>query len=84
MFLNDPDSFRHAEEVRFTDEMRRGRMWDGFLCPPNLTVHRRCAALDAFKQGVRECLETQNVHADIFDRQRTAELWPEVGDGLTG
>src|SRR5581483_11403545 len=31
MFLNDSDAFRHAEEVRFTDERRRGRMWDGFI-----------------------------------------------------
>jgi hypothetical protein len=72
MFLNDPDAFRHAEEVRFTDERRRGRMWDGFVCAPDLTVHRHGAALDAFRQGVRECLETQNVQTDIFDRHRTA------------
>ena len=31
MFLNDDAGFRHAEEVRFTDERRRGRMWDGFI-----------------------------------------------------
>jgi hypothetical protein len=72
MFLNDPDAFRHAEEVRFTDERRRGRMWDGFVCAPDLTVHRHGAALDAFEQGVRQCLETQNVQTDIFDRHRTA------------
>jgi hypothetical protein len=35
MFLNDPDAFRHAEEVRFTDERRRGRMWDGFIGTPD-------------------------------------------------
>ena len=31
MFLHDAAGFRHAEEVRFTDDRRRGRMWDGFL-----------------------------------------------------
>jgi hypothetical protein len=72
MFLNEPDAFRHAEEVRFTDERRRGRMWDGFVCAPDLTVHRDGAALDAFKRGIRECFETENVHTDIFDRHRTA------------
>ena len=36
MFLRDPVGFRHAEEVRFTDERRRGRSWDGFLGEPNL------------------------------------------------
>ena len=72
MFLNEPEAFRHAEEVRFTDDRRRGRMWDGFVCATDLTIHRDGAALDAFKHSVRECFETENVHTDIFDRQRTA------------
>ena len=72
MFLNEPDAFRRAEEVRFTDERRRGRMWDGFVCAPDRTVHRDGAALDAFNRSLRECFETENVHTDIFDRHRTA------------
>ena len=72
MFLNEPDAFRHAEEVRFTDDRRRGRMWDGFVCAPDLIVHRDGTALDAFKQGICECFETENVQIDIFDRNRTA------------
>jgi hypothetical protein len=72
MFLNEPDAFRHAEEVRFTDERRRGRMWDGFVCASDLTVHRDGPELDAFERGVRECFLTENVHTDIFDRRRTA------------
>jgi hypothetical protein len=31
MFLHDAAGFQHAEEVRFTDDRRRGRMWDGFI-----------------------------------------------------
>jgi hypothetical protein len=72
MFVNEPDAFQRAEEVRFTDERRRGRMWDGFVCAPDLILHRDGAALDAFKQGIRECFETGNVQVDIFDRYRTA------------
>jgi hypothetical protein len=72
MFLNEPDAFRHAEEVRFTDERRRGRMWDGFVCASGLNVHRDGTALNAFKCSARECFETENVHTDIFDRRRTA------------
>jgi len=33
MFLNEPIPFRQAEEVRYTDEKRRGRSWDGFIAP---------------------------------------------------
>lgn len=72
MFLNEPDAFRHAEEVRYTDDRRRGRMWDGFVCAPGLNVHRDERALHAFKRSARECFETENVHPDIFDRHRTA------------
>jgi hypothetical protein len=40
LFLNEPILFRHAEEVRYTDEKRRGRSWDGFIAPPNLDIRR--------------------------------------------
>jgi hypothetical protein len=72
IFLNQPAEFRHAEEVRFTDERRRGRMWDGFVCAPNLALHRDVIALDSFKQGVRDLFESENVHVDVFDRYRTS------------
>ena len=41
MFLHDRAGFRHAEEVRYTDERRRGRMWDGFIGEPELVPHAR-------------------------------------------
>lgn len=31
VFLNEPESFRKAEEVRYTDHRRHGRAWDGFV-----------------------------------------------------
>jgi hypothetical protein len=70
MFLKAPEAFRHAEEVRFTDERRRGRMWDGFIGQPGLTLQRDPEVLDRFKAAVRERFESKNVHLDIFDRQR--------------
>lgn len=54
LFLNDRDRFRHAEEVRFTDERRRGRNWNGFICDANLNVRRDAHALDAFKAALRK------------------------------
>ncbi len=38
MFLNAQDRFRHAEEVRFTEDRRRGRM----SCSPSPSTPRRC------------------------------------------
>lgn len=70
MFINDPEGFRHAEEVRFTDERRRGRMWDGFVGPANLPIRRDAQYLDAFKDAIRQSFHSNNVHVDIFDRTR--------------
>ena len=70
MFLNDVAGFRHAEEVRFTDERRRGRMWDGFIGEPNLVLQRDAVSVDAFKAAIRDRFQSNNVHVDIFDRHR--------------
>jgi hypothetical protein len=70
MFLNDATGFRHAEEVRFTDDRRRGRMWDGFVGEPNLILKRDAASVDAFKAAICARFQSNNVHVDIFDRHR--------------
>jgi hypothetical protein len=70
MFRNEPVRFRHAEEVRFTDERRRGRSWDGFIGEPNLDLRRDEASINAFKTALRERFAANNVHVDIFERVR--------------
>jgi len=70
MFRNDPTGFLRAEEVRFTDERRRGRMWDGFIGTPNVALQRNAEAVAAFEKAVRERFASNNVHIDIFDRHR--------------
>ncbi|HEY9092858.1 hypothetical protein [Parasphingorhabdus sp.] len=70
MFLNAPKQFRHAEEIRYTDERRRGRSWDGFIGTPNLNLRQDEAALDAFKVALRERFQCNHIHVDIFERFR--------------
>ena len=70
MFLHEPVRFRHAEEVRYTDERRRGRSWDGFIGTPNIDLHRDETSLDAFKAALRERFASNNIHIDIFSRYR--------------
>jgi hypothetical protein len=70
MFLHDRAGFQHAEEVRYADERRRGRMWDGFIGEPDLVLQRDAAAVEAFRAAVRERFRSNNVHVDIFDRIR--------------
>lgn len=70
LFLNDPTAFLRAEEVRFTDERRRSRMWDGFIGTPHMPLRRDDESLAAFQRAIRERFSSNNVHVDIFDRQR--------------
>lgn len=70
MFLKEPVDFRHAEEVRYTDEKRRGRSWDGFLGKADCSVQSDEASLEAFKTSLRHRFGTTNVHVDIFERVR--------------
>lgn len=70
LFLNDPTGFLRAEEVRFTDERRRGRMWDGFIGTPGMPLRRDADSVAAFQQAIRERFGSNHVHIDIFDRHR--------------
>jgi hypothetical protein len=71
-FLNDRATFRRAEEVRFTDEHRRGRIWSGVLTEPGLQLQTSKDVIETFKKAVIAELKSANVHVDVFDRQRAA------------
>lgn len=71
MFLNAQDRFRHAEEVRFTESNRRGRMWAGYMTDPGCAMQRDAAARHAFISAIKEFSGAAHAHVDIFDRVRT-------------
>ncbi|NPD18846.1 hypothetical protein [Alterinioella nitratireducens] len=71
MFINAQDHFRHAEEVRFTEDQRRGRMWAGYMTEPGHDVQRDGAARHAFVSAIKEFSGAAHAHVDIFDRVRT-------------
>ncbi|KGJ18772.1 hypothetical protein [Paracoccus sanguinis] len=71
MFLNAQDRFRHAEEVRFTEDRRRGRMWAGFVTDPGCALLRDAAAREAFIAAVKEFSGAAHAYVDIFERVRT-------------
>jgi hypothetical protein len=72
MHAHETKAFQRAEEARFTDEHRRGRQWEGYVGQPGLAVSTAADTVERFKTGIREALGSQNVHVDIFDRQRTS------------
>lgn len=71
MFLNAQDRFRHAEEVRFTEDRRRGRMWAGYMTDAGCLLQRDASARHAFISAIKEFSGAAHAHVDIFDRVRT-------------
>lgn len=71
MFLNAQDRFRHAEEVRFTEDRRRGRMWAGYMTDADCVVQRDASARHAFISAIKKFSGAAHAHVDIFDRVRT-------------
>jgi len=71
MFLKANDRFRHAEEVRFTEDRRRGRMWAGYMIDAGCVVQRDASARHAFVSAIKEFSGAAHADVDIFDRVRT-------------
>jgi hypothetical protein len=70
MFLDNRTGFRRAEEARYADDRRNGRMWDGFRGDTGLVVLRHGPPGAAFRDAIRERFDSPNVHIDIYDRTR--------------
>jgi hypothetical protein len=70
MLMHEPAWFRHAEEVRYTDERRRGRMWSGFIGTQGLEASEAPHAVELFKTAVAKLFASPNVHVDVFKRHR--------------
>ena len=76
LFLNDRIAFQRAEEARYSDERRQGRMWDGFVVPPGLRVNETSGSIAALKAAVGKQFGSQHVEIDLFRRTR-----PTFDDG---
>lgn len=72
MFLYDPERFQLAEEVRYTDEKRRGKIWSGFEGPKGRPLKVPKAAVDSFKAALRKKFDWGKVHVEAFERSRLA------------
>ncbi|MBF0116592.1 MAG: hypothetical protein HQM04_16310 [Magnetococcales bacterium] len=70
MFLNDPEAFQRAEEIRYTDSHRLGRMWDGFVGPPMATVSMNSDHHRQFEARIRNLFRTGQVKVEVYYRTR--------------
>ena len=71
MLVAEPARFEDAEQVRYTDSRRYGRMWDGFVGAPGQAVARTDEALEMFKTAIRHQFRSRNAGIEICDRTRT-------------
>ena len=70
LLLNDAERFRRAEETRYADHYRLGRMWAGFVGPKGLSVSRDPEHHEEFANRIRTQFKCTDVHLDLFDRTR--------------
>ncbi len=70
LFMQSEERFRRAEDVRNTDERRRGRTWSGFEGPKRQMPNWDAAAKDRFNVALRQIYPNGKMHVDIFDRRR--------------
>jgi hypothetical protein len=68
VFLNEPQSFRRAEETRYTDEHRHGRMWSGYAGPKQLKPY--IGALQAFQSKALKLVGSLGAYCEIYRRTR--------------
>jgi hypothetical protein len=70
VFLNEAYSFRRAEEIRYTDEQRHGRMWSGYAGPkqvePDISPH----GLDLFRTKALKLVGSLGAYCEIYRRTR--------------
>jgi hypothetical protein len=70
VFLNEPHSFRRAEEARYTDERRHGRMWSGYTGPKKVVPDTSPGGLEAFRSKALELVGSLGAYCEIYRRTR--------------
>jgi hypothetical protein len=70
VLMNEHANFQLAEDVRYNDEKRRGRMWQGFVVEKYKPVRKDQVSRDALTAEIQKKFNTSNVHVDVFDRYR--------------
>jgi hypothetical protein len=78
MWIHDRHRFEHAEQIRYADTKRFGRMWDSFVGQKRVVVARDDDSLRGFEEAVRATFRTNNVKIEICDRVRTTLDQPDA------
>lgn len=72
VLMNERQNFQLAEDVRYNDERRRGRMWSGYVVEKKKLVRKDRLSRDALIGEIQKKFSTNHVHVDVFDRHRVS------------
>ncbi|WP_027853073.1 hypothetical protein [Marinobacterium litorale] len=79
VYLHEPDSFRHAEDIRYADQYRHGRNWSGYQVEVGLPLNSDAVSLSAFKEKIRSLFGLgDKVKIELFERTLPDEDGNEV------
>jgi len=70
LFLNARGDFEHAEQVRYADDRRHGRIWDGYVGPPGLTVSSSGPSVAIFEQAITDRFACRHAKLELCQRSR--------------
>ena len=71
VYLRNPEAFKRAEDIRFSDAYRKSRMWAGFLGPKESDVSKDPLDRELFKDKVSALSQASGkVKIEVFTRTK--------------
>src|SRR5215207_8739213 len=78
LYLQSPDAFRQAEEIRYADEHQHARrLWDAFIAPRQLSLRWDEQHIEQFRERLGHLLGLGQVYIESFSRTRVRQGEPD-------
>ena len=79
VYVNEAESFRHAEDIRYADQYRHGRNWSGYQVEAGIALATDGVSLTAFKEKIKSLFGLgDKVKLELFGRTATDEEGRDV------
>ncbi len=79
VFMYDNDNFKHAEEVRYSDNYFRDSIWDAFIGPKNINIDNKSEQILLFERKIKDFFKIEvNIKVEIFSRLRINDSGKET------
>lgn len=68
-YVNEPQSFRHAEDIRYADQYRHGQNWSGYKVDEGIALATDPVSLATFKDKIKSLFGLgDKVKLELFER----------------